>query len=367
MANWNRPVADRLKSLQPPPPEANFTLAGVRMMYEGADGKEFHCTISEYCRTQIFEFPRVTFRPKGEVPHMPIYSSASIQAGVTSNLVGYFENSMHSKHYDIDSSFRHVVDETDAKVKAQQKDSVPVFIVVEEVEQLTPVAMTKGECSILDEILVRDGEKVPMLVGGREGKKFIMAWHALDGAWPELPNNQQSVNLVLAAVRAGQETPDPIRRHVDVNCLVTDDGRCVGMTRPTVSMRGNTSKGMDTTELKGRVSEIADAITAMEQGIGTPHLALLVNSMYSDEHKDDPYKRLQYLQLWQAMADAAKKSLGFHGDIRYDPITVAGNHTLEELKDYRNAIAHWWTDAINENYLADLQRTINELMRRKYF
>ena len=367
MANWNRSVEDRLKLLQSTPPEANVTLAGVRMMYEGTSGKEFYCTISEYCRTQVFEFPGVNFLPKGEVPHMPLYSSASVMAHVTSNLVDYFENSTSSKHYGIDPSLRHVVAETDVKVKAQQKD-VPVFIVVEEIEQLTPVAMTKGECSIMDEVHVRDDEKVPLLVGGREGKKFIMAWHTLDGAWPELLNNQQSVNLVLAAVRAGQETPNPIRRHVDENCLVADDGRLVGIARPALSAaEGRVVKEMDTPELNRRVSEIADAITAMEQDIETPHLALLVNAMYSDEHKDDSYKRLQYLQLWQAMADAAGRVLGFKGKIRKSKLVVAGKHRLNELYDYRNDIAHWWTDSIDENYLAELQRTINELIRRKYF
>ena len=46
---------------------------------------------------------------------------------------------------------------------------------------------------------------------------------------------------------------------------------------------------------------------------------------------------------------------------------VAGTKTLLELNDYRDDVAHWWTDAIDENFLADLRRTINELIRRKYF
>ena len=41
--------------------------------------------------------------------------------------------------------------------------------------------------------------------------------------------------------------------------------------------------------------------------------------------------------------------------------------TLRELTEYTNDIAHWWTDTIDENYLADLRRTINELIRRRYF
>ena len=367
MASKRRAIADRLKSLQPNPREPNFTLAGVRMMFENAGGKELHCTVSEYRRTQIFEFPGVSFRPKGEVPHLPIYTSTSVGACVTSNLVGYFENSARTNHYAIDPSLRHVVGETDEKVKAQQKGHMPLFLVIEEFNQLSPVAMTKGECRLLDEVLVRDGEKVPILVGGREGKKVIVAWNTTDGAWPELPNNQQSVNLILACVRAGQQTPDPIRKHIDVDCLVTDDGQCVGMTRPTMSMRGSTAREMDTADLRVRVTDIAGAIAAMENDMNFPHIALLVDSMYSDEHKDDPYKRLQYLRLWESLVEAGRKPLGYQGDIRYDKAVLAGKHTLEELTEHRHDIAHWWTDAIDENHLVDLQRTINELIRRKYF
>ena len=363
----NPSVEDRFNLLQPTPPEANFMLAGVQNVFESAGRKEFPCTISEYCRTQVFEFPGVSFQPTVEAPHMHLYSSASIRAHVTSNIVDYFENSTTSKQYGIDSSFRHVVAETDAKVKADRKDT-PIFLVVEEVEKITPVTMANGECIILDEVIIRDGEKVPLVKGGRDGEKFLLAWHTRDGAWPQLPNNQLSTNLILAAVRAGQDTPAPIQRHMNEACLVTDTGRSVDMMRPTMSVAGvSIAKPMDTPELIQRVSEIADAITDMEKDITTPHLALLVNSMYSEERKDEPFRRLQYLQLWQAMADAGGKVLGFKGEIRKSKQVVAGKRRLKELYGYRNAIAHWWTDSIDDNYLADLRRTTNELIRRKYF
>ena len=217
------------------------------------------------------------------------------------------------------------------------------------------------------EMVERDGEKVPILIGGREGEEFITAWATVDGAWPELPNNQQLVNMILAGVRVGQQTSDPIRKYLDQNGLVTDDGRFVEMVRPTMSMRGSTSTVMDTAAYRSRASEISKAITAMEQDIGAPHMALLINSMYRDEYKDDAYQRLQYLGLWQSLVDAGKRYLNYQGNIRQDKVVVAGNKTLQELKDYRGDIAHWWTDTIDENFLADLQRTINELMRRRYF
>lgn len=367
MTNRRQSAEDRLKLLQTVPPPANMTLHAMRLFYEGLGGLKVDCTIGGYCRTQVFEFPQVTFRPTGEALHLPLHSSPSVSAHVTSNLVDYFENSTSSKHYGIDPNLRHATAETNVEVTARRTDT-PVFIVVEETEQLTPVAMIKGECSILDEVLERDGEKVLLIPGGREGKKFILAWHALDGAWPELPNNQLTVNLILAAVRAGQETHSPIRRYMDLDCLVTDDGRCVGMIGPTMSAaEGSVVKVADTGDLIERVSEISAAATNMERDIGSLRLAFLINSMYSDERKDDGYKRLQYLQLWQALEVAAKKVLGFEGKIRKSKRVIAGKHRLSELKDHRDDIAHGWTDSIDQSCLADLQRTVNELIRQKYF
>ena len=337
-------------------------------MYAGIGGKEVRCTISEYCRTQIFEFPGIDFHPDGDEPHHEIYASPSVQACVASNLLGYFANSTCSKHYAISPSLRHAVGETDEEIKRQQKGQVPVFVVIEEFHQLTPVKMIKGECSVPDEIVVRDGEKTPMLDGGREGEQFITACATSDGAWPELPNNQLLVNMILAGVRVGQQWPDPIRKHLDKQCLVTDDDRFVEMVQLTGSARLSTATAMDTAAYRARISETKTAIAAMERDIDAPHMDLLINSMYRDEHKDDAYRRLHYLRLWQSLQETGKKYLNYQGkSIEYDHVVVAGDKTLCELTKQRNKIAHWWMDSIDENFLADLQRTINELIRHKYF
>ena len=227
--------------------------------------------------------------------------------------------------------------------------------------------MIKGECSISDEVLLRNGEEVPVLVGGREKEQFITAWATVDGAWPTIPNSQQLVNLILAGVRVVQQTPDPIRKYVDQSCLITDSGRFVEMIRPTISGRLQTVTVMDAKTFRSRVVEMQKVIAAMESDIATPHMALLINSMYSDEHKDDSYRRLHYLSLWQSLVEAGKKCLSYQGNLREDDVVVAGKKTLWELTEYRDDIAHWWTDTIDENFLADLRRTINELIRRRYF
>lgn len=367
MARNARTVADRLESLELGLPESGFMVGGIKALYARGGGKEIHCTISGHCRTQIFEFPEIAFHPDGDEPHHTIYSTPTVRACVASSLVDYFENSTGSKHYAISHSLRYKVGEIEEEVRSQQKSKVPVFIVIEESNQLTPVKMTKGECTVLPETLVENGEEVPLLVGGRAGEEFIVAWATSDGAWPEVPNNQQSVNMILAGVRAGHQTPDPIRKCLEQECLVTDDGQFVVMMRPTMSARLGAPRPMDTTAYRDRVAEIRRGIANLKQDMGAPHMALLVNAMYSDEYKDDAYQRLQYLQLWQSLSEAARPCLGYSGDVRKDKVALAGNKTLEELKDYRDDIAHWWTDTIDENYLSDLRLTINELIRCKYF
>ena len=368
MTRNKKTVADRQKSLHSVSPEPQFSLFGAQEMYAGMGAEETHCTISRYCRTRIFEFPGIDFRPAGDEPHHELYVSPSVQACVTSNLVDYFVNSTWSKHYAISPSLRHMVAETDEKIKTQQKDRVPVFLVIEEFDQLPPVEMNKGECSILDAVVLRDGEEVPRLVGGRAGEKFIVACATVDGAWPELPNNQQLVNMILAGVRIGQQTEQPIPKYLDMDCLVTDEGRFVMIMRPTVTGGVSLVTPMDTAAYRDRVSKIRKAISAMEQDIGAPHMALLINAIYRDEDKDDAFQRLHYLQLWQSLVEAGPRWLNYQGkDIRHDNVVVAGKKTLQQLTEYRDDIAHWWTDTIDGNFLADLQRTINELILRKYF
>ena len=358
-----RAIEDRKKSLEPVPTEAHFSLASIPGM-----GAEFHCKINGYCRTQIFEFPGIDFHPEDEEPPHTIYSSNEVQANVvSSSLANYFENSSFSRHYAISPSLRYKVAETNEKIKSQQKSSDPLFLVIEESNTVTPVEMNKGECRISDEVFIQDGEVKPALIGGREGKKFITAWHTIDGAWPELPNNQPLVNMVLAGVRFVQSVSDPIRKYLDLNGLVTDKGQFVVIQRIEMgSPRLRTDTPMDSTAYRERVSEISKGIGALEQVINAPHVALLINSMYRDDYMDDAHQRLYYLQLWQSLSETGRKYLNYQGNIKKDKVVVAGNKTLEELRDYRDDIAHWWTDSIDENFLADLQRTINELMRSRF-
>ena len=367
MPRNNRSVADRKKSLQAVAPAPELTLAGLRAIYEAGGGQAISCTINGHYRTQIFEFPRAQFQGECDDPHQSAYNSPSVQATVVADIRDYFRNKTRSDHYAISPPLRHEVAETDEKLSSQTKGRTRIYLILEEQNTLTPVNMVHGECSLFDEVQERDGKKTPNLLGGREGKQFITAWHAVGGSWPTIPDNQDSMDMILAAVRAGQDSSEPIRRYVDKSCLVTDDGRFVTTVRPTASARLSTARNIDTKTYRKKVSEIRNAIAAMEPDIKIPHLALLVNSMYRDEHKDDAFERLHYLRLWESLNETGEKHLGYPGNIREDSATIAGTKTLKELKKYRNDVAHWWTDSSDEEYLENLHRTVNELLRRKYF
>ena len=93
--------------------------------------------------------------------------------------------------------------------------------------------------------------------------------------------------MILAGVRVGQWTLDPICKYVDQGCLVTKDGRFANIIRLTASARLSSTTLMDTVAYRDKASKIKNAIAAMEKDMESPHIALLINSMYRDEYKDD--------------------------------------------------------------------------------
>lgn len=342
-------------------------------MQTGTGGNVHHCTIAGHRRTRVFEFPRIHLRLNRDKLHHVIYDIPPTHACVTADLIGYFENGMtRSTHYAISPSLRHEISQTAEKIKSQKGEETPAFVVIEEQNALAPIPMVRGECTIMDEVVVMDGETVPLLIGGREGKRSIVAWPSSDGAWPETPRDPRLMHLILAAVRVGQKTSGPIHKYVDQRCFVTDDDQFVVMgPRLSASARATTSVPMDADAFETKAAEIRQAITAMEPDIMGPvsesaHLALLVNAMYSEEHKGDAEKLLEFLRLWQSVEETAKK-LGYQGNVKRDNVVVDGTKTLRELNDYRNDIAHWWTETIDGNFLSNLKSTVNELIRRKYF
>ena len=217
-------------------------------------------------------------------------------------------------------------------------------------------------------MIYENGKRTPLLKGGRDNERFIVAFKASDGKWPAIPSNEQTVNMILAAVRASQNEHDEIRKHVNVSCLVTDNDRfvCV-MPEPTITARASVTSDLDNVTLRSKAAKIEAAISCMASDLGSEHIQLLVNALYWDDYKDDDFRRLHYLSLWQSLAESRKK-LGHNPGVKpgRDNTILAGKRSVAELTGYRNNIAHWYTGHMDGNYLADLYRTLNALIRTKY-
>ena len=334
---------------------------------ENANGTRITCTVDRHCRTRIFDFP--LSQPTGPVPHYAIYRSDSVHASLVCDLRAYFGQS-ESPHYGLSSPFRHQVAEL-IREKDSQGERINPYMVIEEMHNLPPVVLERG-CAEVDEVCHVNGQSTPLLTGGRENARFIFAIETSDGPWPDIPCDEQTVNMILAATRASQDAHDEIRKHIDQGCLVTDDGQFV-YTRPAgyMSARAGVVNPLDADGFRKTAESLGTAISRMEADLAAEHMELLVNSLYWDDYRDDEFRRLHYLSLWQSLYES-RKNLGYtppkpKTEFRTDPTVVGGTSSLAELTRYRNDIAHIWTGNIESKYLADIYRTINELLRRKYF
>ena len=114
------------------------------------------------------------------------------------------------------------------------------------------------------------------------------------------------------------------------------------------------------------------ALSLMKADLTSEHIELLVNALYWDDYRDDDFRRLHFLSLWQSLCESRRK-LGYVNPdpkiklLKNDSTVVAGTLSLAALTEYRHDIAHCWTGSIDGNYLVGMYRTINELIRRKYF
>ena len=332
-----------------------------------ANGEKITCTVDRHCRTRVFDFPRS--QPTDPVPHYTIYRSNSVHASLVCDLHAYFAQS-DSAHYGLSPPLRHEVAELINKNNSQGEGINP-YIVVEESHSLPPMVLDRG-CISLDEIGYEDGQPLPLLTGGRADARFIIAFETSDGPWPDIPREEQTVNMILAATRASQDAYDEIRKHIDQSCLVTDDGRYVcTMSAGTVSASLGVVRPLDSDAFRETVVRLGAAVSRMEADLASAHFELLVNALYWDDYKDDDFRRLHYLSLWQSLSESRKK-LGYTAPspktgLERDSTVIGGTLSLEALTRYRDDIAHYWTGNIDGNYLANMYRTINELLRRRYF
>ena len=344
--------------------EGGATTHAAKLAAEPLGGIATVCTITHYCRTTVFEYPGCHMSTEAPVPQLMIAEDEAFRAAVVSDLPAYFQQDVFPQ-YAVDVSLRDGVDRVHRKALSQSKSpNPPIFLVTEEYRAIPATKFANGECFLIDEW--RDGKA--LIEGGRQGKRALLAFKTINGAWPDFSRDSHAVNTVLAAVKVEQNVTHHLDELYSCSCFVSDDERAVYTAELTmnVSYGGvRVSSPVDTDGLRGKVAGVRSIYDGLRrESLKTPQVAELIDAILLDKTRDDAHYRLWYLRLWQAVVDA-KRILG-QPKFEDDANTIAGNLTAVQLKEYRDRIAHWWTGNVDFSFVTGIQQTAQELMRRKY-
>ena len=347
------------------PESGGVTTFAASLMFPSPYGSPAECTITAHCHTAIFEFPGSRAVAGGHVDSQIVYSMNGFRAAIVSDLPSYFEKEpAKSRHHGIDVSLRAGVRSTHAKAveryNKMNPPAVPLFLVIERYQRVPVTALNNGECFTVDEY--RDG--TPVVEGGRQGERALVAVRTIDGSWPDFHPDTRSVNMVLAAVKAEQDFTGHIEELYSCSCFVSDDEQAVYPLVPRTGMAdGSVSSRVEPLILRAKAGRIQTMIDEMAAESG-PIAEELLESIMLDKTKDDNYLRLWYLRLWEALVGAGQM-LGYPQIDNYDHV-VAGDSSPKRLTEYRIEIAHWYTSKIDHSLLSDLQKTALELLRRRF-
>ena len=329
-------------------------------------GDQAVCTITNYCRTFVYVFPGSHLTSDAQDSINTICDTEICKAAIVTDPFAYFEED-HGKfqHYKIDVSLQQGIRRISEQQAAEpQQETTPIFLIVEQYESVPSTAIGTGQCFLIDEC--RNGKQI--IEGGREGEKALLAIRILGGVWPEFAARMDAVNAVLASVKAEQDVTHYFEPLYSCSCYVSDDNHAIYTIHPTMSIHyggARTTSPIDITGLReksGRISLIHEGLRGDSET--RPQIAELVDSVLWDKDTNEAQFRLWYLRLWQALCDA-KRLLG-EPKLEHQSYIVAGKLTTAELKEYRHAIAHWWTGKIDYSYVTDIQKTAMKLLRNRY-
>ena len=356
-----KPRRERLRASLRRESGGGFSTHAARMMAQPLGGVPVQCTLIGRCRTFVFAFPRSKLLADDASTQCIVWDEDGMRVAIVDDIQRYFEGKeAKSLHYEICVSFREAIRGVHEKsTKERDESGRKLLLVIDEYEEFSPVSMTKDQCFLIDE--VRDGEQI--IVGGRSGKKALLAFPALGCPWPEVASDMYRVNVILAAVKSVQNATGHIAQIDESSCFVSSHQEAVYTLSMSMSANAEAVSRLTTKELQERTGRIKNMVRDM-MAETDPAASELIDSIILDESTDDGYLRLSYLRLWQAVEDA-RRHLG-HPGLLNERDVIAGGRAPAELKSYRNEIAHWRTGRIDHSYLSDLQFMTMELLRRKY-
>ena len=321
-----------------------LSLGFARMIGEWINPEGSDCLVREivaYSVTKIFHAPvnwpdgcgACWVRIPGESPEY----SATLAGG----LKDYLDNASELGQFAIDPDLRETVE--DVEKRAGDKST---YLVVEERGQITGCRMDRGECW-------------PGLDAGRDG---VVIFKTSEGAWPTFIEQVERDTALLAAMRTETKTPHPYELHARNVCYITDQEE---PAHAVTGEMGNTYGGFRLTKAiaGGKVAEWVDRLGEnagrLLQASADPAVSEPLAAIRLDEAGEEEHFRLWYLRLWQALVD-----VGMHYDNQAVKVHLEELEKQQRWKDltkHRVEIAHWHTEIIDYEKVADLHRFAVEI------
>ena len=162
---------------------------------------------------------------------------------------------------------------------------------------------------------------------------------------------------LLAAMRTITKAPHPFELHARRVCYITDQGE----PAHPVTMEMNVAYGgvRSTRPIAGGnlarwANQLGENAERLLRASIDPAVNELLAAIRLDKAKDEEHFRLWYLRLWQALVD-----VGLYCQEQVVKDHLEGLRTQQRWKDltkHRVAIAHWWTEIVDYEKVADLHR-----------
>lgn len=337
--------------------KGQWTRAGMVTLFTcGGKGKVFKCTIDRFCRTRVFRLSDIAL--SSEVPRRAhvVYQTECFRASIVHDPRAFLSKSEFSPHYIKNCALRKGVEEALSNLgKLDNPDQAPLFVVMEEYKEITPTAMDRGECIVVDQAYLR---------GGTKGEDAILALHSSDGVWPDESADIISENIILAVIKAERDIPYDPEPLIDCVNFLESKGRIVYIQEAYTSGRLTVGRPkLSAKEFQGKMNRISEGICRLRLNVRRyPVMSELVIALKLEGSKNN-YLCLWYLRLWEAakragarIGDAQFRNPGYGGD--------PDRHSRRtEQKDHRRDLAHGRSSTIDPKILNSLQKDVFRLLR----
>lgn len=293
--------------------------------------------IVAYNVTKVFHAPVIW--PEGSsrwwvriLEETPGYS-----ATLTGALKNYLENASKLGQFAIDPGLR----ETVAKIEKRAGTTSSTYLVVEERGQITGCRMDQGEC----------------WQGPDDGRDGVVIFKAMGGAWPMFSEHVDRDEALLAAMRTLTKVSHPFELEARSVCYVTDQGEPAHPITMEMSVAYGgvrVTRRITNEDIERWAEQLGEKAERLSWASADPAVRELLVAIRLDKSGEEEHFRMWYLRLWQALVDVG---LYCQNQLVRDHLELLKEQQRwKDLKEHRNAIAHWWTERVDYKRVQDLHR-----------